>query len=79
VNGHFGLDFIRANGDEDVQEVIKELAKRNRRAKEEILKKQKMAKLKRQLSDSIGTAFGKAVERELNRRFRSLHRLRMKG
>lgn len=79
VNGHYGIDFINSHSDEDVQEVIKALAKRNRMAREEALRNQSMEKLQRQLKTSLNTAFGKAIEAEMNRRFRQLYKVRMKG
>ena len=55
---------------------VKTLAKKNRMAKEE---KASMQKLKRQLKKELNTSFGKAIEKELDRRFRRLYCLRMKS
>jgi len=55
---------------------VKMIAKKNRMAKEE---KASMQKLKRQLKKELNTSFGKAIEKELDRRFRRLYCLRMKS
>ena len=55
---------------------VKMIAKKNRMAKEE---KASMQKLKRQLKKELNTSFGKAIEKELDRRFKRLYCLRMKS
>ncbi|MHA1225182.1 MAG: hypothetical protein ACTSPV_00400 [Candidatus Hodarchaeales archaeon] len=79
---HYGLEYALSHSDEEIQNTMKTLAKRNRLAREkrkEALKKMEMAKLKRQLKKELDTAFGKAIEKELGRRFRHLYCLRVKS
>jgi len=78
-NFHYGLRYVLNHSDKEIQDTIKVLTKRNRLAREESLKKAKMEKLKRQLRKELDTAFGKAIEEELDRRFNRLYRLRMKS
>ena len=76
---HYGLRYILNHSEEEVQNTVKMLAKRNRVAREEALEKASMQKLKRQLKKELNTSFGKAIEKELDRRFRRLYKLRMKA
>ncbi|MHA1613317.1 MAG: hypothetical protein ACTSYJ_00560 [Candidatus Thorarchaeota archaeon] len=78
-NFHYGLRYVLDHSEEEVQDAVKMLAKRNRMAREEALEKASMQKLKRQLQNELNTAFGKAIEKELGRRFRRLYQLRMKA
>jgi len=78
-NFHYGLRYVLNHSEKEVQDTVKMLAKRNRMAREEALEKASMQKLKRQLRKELNTAFGKAIEKELGRRFRRLYQLRMKS
>jgi len=78
-NFHYGLMYVLNHSEKEVQDTVKMLAKRNRVAREEALEKASMQKLKRQLKKELNTAFGKAIEKELGRRFNRLYRLRMKA
>jgi len=78
-NFHYGLRYVLNHSEKEVQDTVKMLAKRNRVAREEALEKASMQKLKRQLKKELNTAFGKAIEKELGRRFRRLYQLRMKS
>jgi len=78
-NFHYGLRYVLNHSEKEVQDTVKMLAKRNRVAREEALEKASMQKLKRQLQNELNTAFGKAIEKELGRRFRRLYKLRMKA
>jgi len=78
-NFHYGLTYVLNHSEKEVQDTVKMLAKRNRVAREEALEKASMQKLKRQLKKELNTAFGKAIEKELGRRFNRLYRLRMKA
>jgi len=78
-NFHYGLRYVLDHSEKEVQDTVKMLAKRNRVAREEALEKASMQKLKRQLRKELNTAFGKAIEKELGRRFNQLYRLRMKS
>jgi len=77
-NFHYGLRYVLNHSEKEVQDTVKMLAKRNRVAREEALERASMQKLKRQLRKELNTAFGKAIEKELGRRFNRLYRLRMK-
>jgi len=78
-NFHYGLRYVLDHSEKEIQDTVKMLAKRNRVAREEVLEKASMQKLKRQLRKELNTAFGKAIEKELGRRFNRLYRLRMKS
>jgi len=78
-NFHYGLEYVLNHTDEEIQDMAKRLAKKNRIAREDAVKKMEMQKLKRQLHNELNTAFGKAIEKELGRRFNRLYRLRMKS
>jgi len=78
-NFHYGLRYVLDHSEKEVQDTVKMLAKRNRVAREEALEKASMQRLKRQLRNELNTAFGKAIEKELGRRFNRLYRLRMKA
>jgi len=78
-NFHYGLRYVLDHSEKEVQDTVKMLAKRNRVSREEALEKASMQKLKRRLRNELNTALGKAIEKELNLRFRRLYRLRMKS
>jgi len=78
-NFHYGLRYVLDHSEKEVQDAAKILAKRNRVVREEALEKASMQKLKRQLQNELNTSFGKAIEKELDRRFKRLYCLRMKS
>jgi hypothetical protein len=74
---HYGLEFVLDHAEAEVEDVARKLeAHRNRERK---LRAKSMRQLQDEFKKEFGTAFGKCIEREMDRRFRCLYRLRMKG
>ena len=78
---HYGLEFVLSSSNEQIEDTVQRLERKQNRTKKanRANGKGSIKKLQRQLKNGVNSSAAKAIEAELNRKFRQLYRLRQKS